>query len=342
MIEASYSVEYGKMSKRTPKNSKKKHKTKEKQENLIIIGIFIVFVLVVAYLFYAVKVPTSSNLNENIVAVINGNEITKQELDWWYKLSIEPEYMDMVTRQDFLIMSLIPQEVLTQKASKENIKVNDDEVEKLLGLFLIDNGITLKEFEEQLNVKSITIDDIKKSFESRAMIMRLMEKKNVGFIKDGALLFNENDDAFQEYVDNLIENADIKIFPENIDRLILKNFKETGEELCNENKPVLRLYTSTSCSVCNDSANVFNNLVKQLVDDGTVEAFHWSLDTGDNLLTTKKEKGIPKEELALFRKNSPNNLVPALILGCKYALIGDIDSEAEDESRKIIKNIIGA
>ncbi|MAH33583.1 hypothetical protein CL615_04305 [archaeon] len=330
------------MSKRTPKNSKKKHKAKEKQENLIIIGIFIVFVLVVAYLFYVVKMPTSSNLNENIVAVINGNEITKQELDWWYKLSIEPEYADLVTKQDFLMMSLIPQEVLTQKADKENIKVNADEAEKLLGLFLIDNGITLEEFEEQLNAKSITIDDIKKSFESRAMIMKLMEKENVGFIDEGNFNFNENDGAFQEYVDNLLDDADIKIFPENIDRLILKNFKETGDELCNENKPILRLYTSTSCKVCNDTTEIFNNLVEKLVEDETVEAFHWSLDTGDDLMTSKKEKGIPKEELALFKKNNPNNRVPALNLGCKYTLVGNVDSEAEDESREIIKNLIGA
>jgi len=41
-----------KMKKKTPKNSnKKRKKAKEKQENRIVLGIFLVFIAVVAYLF---------------------------------------------------------------------------------------------------------------------------------------------------------------------------------------------------------------------------------------------------------------------------------------------------
>ena len=105
------------MKKKTPKSSnKKRKKTNEKQENIIIIGIFIVFIAVVAYLFYFVNIQS---FNEDIVAVVNGDKISRDSLDWWYKVSILPEYTDLITKQDFLMLSLIPQEILMQEAKKK-------------------------------------------------------------------------------------------------------------------------------------------------------------------------------------------------------------------------------
>ena len=101
------------MKKKTPKNSNKKsRKAKDKQENVIIFGIFLLFILVVAYLFYFMNLKPS---NENAVAIVDGNEITRDELDWWYDTSVLPEARNVITKQDFLMVSLIPQEVLMQK-----------------------------------------------------------------------------------------------------------------------------------------------------------------------------------------------------------------------------------
>ena len=119
------------MNKKTTKNSNRKSKkTKNRQENAIIVGIFLLFILVVAYLFYFMSIKPS---NENAVAIVNGNKITRGELDWWYGASVLPEARAVITKQDFLIVSLIPQEILMQKAKKEGIAVTKDEVEKLIG-----------------------------------------------------------------------------------------------------------------------------------------------------------------------------------------------------------------
>ena len=328
------------MKKKTPKNSNKKRKrAKEKQESTIVLGILLVFIAVVAYLFYFMNISPSNN---DIVAVVNGNEITLEELDWWYKASVIPEYRDIVTKQDFLVLSLIPQEVLMQEAEKENIKASEEEVEQLLGIFIIESGLSLDEFEKDLESSSLTINDVKKSFETRAVILKLLEKENIGFIEeDENLLFNEDDDAFQDYIDSLMDNSEIEIFPENIEKLVLRSFEETNDEVCDQEKPIIRLYTTSFCEVCSESAKVFENLVKEFVNDGSIKAFHWSLDTGDDLLTSKKENGVPKEEVVLFKKYSPNNLVPTVVLGCKYKRVGKFGIEEQDEFNAILKTLIG-
>ncbi|MCH8004142.1 MAG: hypothetical protein IH934_05950 [Nanoarchaeota archaeon] len=317
--------------KKTPKNSRKN----EKKENAIILGIFLIFIAVVAYLFYFLNIKTS---DEDIIASVNGNEITRDELDWWYKVSILPEYRDIITKQDFLMLSLLPQEVLVQQAKKQNIKVKGDDVEKLLGLFIIENGLTLDEFEKHLSSRSLTIEDIKKSFETRAFINKLLEKENI-FIGDETV--PDDGTSMQEYVDNLIDSSDIKIFPENIEKLVLRSFEATGDEICDEDKPIIRLYTTRSCSICEESDQVFEALVNGLVKDGKIGAMHWSLDTGDDLLTLEKEKGIPKEEVEIFKKYSPNKLVPAVVLGCKYKKIGKFGLEERDEFKAILKVLTG-
>ena len=327
------------MKKKTPKYSNRHKKAKEKQEIAIIVGIFLVFIVVVVYLFYFVNIKSSDDL----VAVVNGNEITREELSWWYKISILPEFRDFITKQDFLVLSLIPQEILVQKADEEDVKVDDDEIEKLLGLFIIESGLTLDEFENHLNSRGSTINEIKKSFEVRAIIIKLLGKENIGFVEgeNKNLFFDVDDGAFQEYIDNLIDDSNIEIFPENIDKLVLKTFEETNDEVCSEEKPIIRLYTTSFCEVCKESGRMFQDLVTNFMIDGSIQARHWSLDTGDNLLTLKKENGVPKEEVAIFKKYSPNNRVPTVVLGCKYKHVGKFGIEQEDEFKAIIKTLVG-
>jgi hypothetical protein len=326
--------------KKTPKNSNKRNrKSKEKQENIIILSIFLVFIVIIGYLFYFLNIQSSS---KDAVATVNGKDITRDELDWWYKVSILPEFSDLITKQDFLVLSLIPQEVLMQEAEKENIKVTKDEVEQLLGIFIIENGLTLDEFERDLESSGLTINDVKKSFETRTATLKLLEEKNIGLIGKGEnLFFDENDNTFQEYVDSLMENSDIEIFQENIEKLVLRSFEETNDEVCGKEKPIIRLYTTSSCQVCKESGILFQDLVINLIGDGSVQARHWSLDTGDNLLTLKKENGVPKEEVALFKKYSPNKLVPTIVLGCKYKHVGKFGVEEQDEFKTILKTLIG-
>jgi len=155
------------------------------------------------------------------------------------------------------------------------------------------------------------------------------------------LLFDTIDNNFQEYVDNSINNSKVEIFQENIDKFVLRSFEETNDEVCDEDKPIIRMYTTISCQVCKESGILFQDLVIHLIADGSVQARHWSLDSGDNLLTSKKENGIPEEEVAIFKKYSPDKLVPVVVAGCKYKHIGKFSIDDKDEFQAILKTLIG-
>ncbi len=323
------------MKKKTPKNSYKK-KSKEKKEKAVVISTFLLFIAVVAFLFYYTR-PSP----DDAVAVVNGKSITKESLDWWYETSILPEYRDFVAKQDFLVLSLIPQEVLLQQAEKEGVKATEDEIEKFLGLYIIDNGLTLNEFEKHLNSRGISIDEIKKSFKIKAEITKLLEKENISLYGENELAFGSDGRTFQEYLAALINSSEIQLFPENINKPALKGFEATGDELCSKEKPVVRLYTASWCKTCNNTGAIFKNLIEKYAKDGSIEAFHWSLDTGDNLLTPKKENGVPEKEASLFKKYSPNSLVPTIVAGCKYKRVGSLGPDEEEELKAVLRNLAG-
>ena len=320
------------MKKKTPKRSKKSRKLKkERNEKIVVFITFLVFVAVVAALFYFMEINPSA---KDTVAVVNGKDITRDELNWWYETSILPEYRDGIAKQNFLVSSLIPQEVLLQKAKDERIKVTEEEVEKLLGIFIIENGFTMDEFENHLNSRGMTINDIKTSFEIRGTITKLLEKENIQFIDSSS--FDANDIAFQEYLNDLINNSKIEIFLENIEKLTLESFEETGDELCGEEKLIVRLYTTSTCKVCGTSVEIFEDSIKGF---GNIDAAHWVLDKGDDLLTLKEEKAVPKDDVALFKKYSPDKLVPTIVAACKYKRVGVLDDA--EEFRNILKNLAG-
>lgn len=320
--------------KKTPKNSRKKDKKYwDKAKYAIIALLFSVFAASLIYTAYS-----SMNSEKNAAAFVNREKVTIGELDWWYSLSVLPQHKDIITKRDFLETSLIPQEILLQKARKERIKSTDEDVEKMLGSFISSSGLTIGEFRKHLKSEGHTINDVKKSFKTRAVIIKLLEKDNVAVDDsipgDGV--------SFQNYIDNLINNSDIRIVEENINRINLKGFEAANDEACYwEKKLVIRLYTSSWCKICDESIAIFNEAISGFAGSGKIKALHWNLDTGDNLLTSDKENGIPEEELKIFEKYSPKSFVPVTILGCKYARIGSLAEEDKDEIKIILNNLIG-
>ena len=324
------------MKKKTPKSSNKKRaKQKEKRDQIIIVGIFIAFIGILAFLFYF----TEFDAKEDAVAVVNGKEITKNQLDSWYRTSILPEHREIITKEDFLALSLIPQEVLIQEAMKNNIKAGKEEIEKSLGIFIIDNGWNLEEFEAHLASRVITLEQIKESFEIRLLIIKLLEMENLDVTDKERLFFDGSDTAIQEYVTELMSKSEIEIFPENIEPFTLTMFEETKDELCSEQKPIVRLYTTSKCATCENTSRIFENVVEGFVSEGSIEAKHWSLDSGDNLLTEEKENGVPKGEVELFRKYGKGK-VPATVIACKYKLVGALGNEEQQELKGIIEKLV--
>ena len=104
-----------------------------------------------------------------------------------------------------MVRSLIPQEVLIQEANKENIKISEEEIEKLVGLLVIESGLDVEEFEEQLKNADITIDDIKKSIESRTRVNKLFEKKNIAVNESLGVPLDSNNEVKEYFLKVIIE-----------------------------------------------------------------------------------------------------------------------------------------
>ncbi|MEM0372232.1 MAG: hypothetical protein QXO69_00090 [archaeon] len=101
-------------------------------------------------------------------------------------------------------------------------------------------------------------------------------------------------------------------------------FKATGDELCTENgKPVVAMYSTTTCPHCNWAKSVFDRVAKEYEANGSIIAHHWQFDTGDDTLTAAVETSVPQNELGRYEKYNPSHTVPTFVLGCKYYRIGN-------------------
>jgi len=136
--------------------------------------------------------------------------------------------------------------------------------------------------------------------------------------------------ALTDYIANLRDKADIRYYAPNPE---LKNdvtatpgimtFSAKEGEICTENgKPVVRLFSTTSCPHCRWIGDTFDETMKELEAQGKVVAYHWELDTEDNTLTSTKEGYMPEEEKNIYLKFNPQGSVPTFVFGCKYYRIG--------------------
>jgi thioredoxin-related protein len=124
--------------------------------------------------------------------------------------------------------------------------------------------------------------------------------------------------------------------PKKIKPTEIKTFTETGRQVCKENgKPVIRLYSTTSCPHCKWIKNAFDSTVKEYLDQGKIVAFHWQLDTGDNTLTPETESSVPVSETNIYTKFNPNKTVPTFVFGCKYFRIGNAYEKQNDLKAEI-------
>ncbi len=133
-----------------------------------------------------------------------------------------------------------------------------------------------------------------------------------------------------EYIAALRAKADIKIFTANPSAAgdvnvnpAIQTFSEKEGDICTEDgKPIIRMFSITTCPHCNWVGDTFDSTVKEYVNQGKIVAYHWELDTGDNTLTSVKEDTVPQEETDIYRQFSPQGSVPTFVFGCKYYRIG--------------------
>lgn len=122
------------------------------------------------------------------------------------------------------------------------------------------------------------------------------------------------------------DGGDTGIDPNNIDPSAITTFEVASGDICREDgKPVVRMYSTSTCPHCDWSADAFDPVVEMYVEEGLIIAHHWDLDTGDDLLTPQVETSVPDAELDIYYDSqySFDNYVPGFVFGCKYYRLGN-------------------
>lgn len=347
--------------------AKKTHKQKIKKDlsGLILIVIIVIMIVYVGYInkdkFFPEKIPKTT-------IIVNDELIDSEELSNDYEVAIKQT--PTITMEDFLEQTIITT-LLLQRVNEEGISVDDDEVADEIGRLMLSFG-SGEELNYALNEMGITDEMLRAQIKKQLLINKLIDEEivskidasdsevksfydnNQELMKDtpfddvkdqikSALINEKTNSALEAYIKQLRANADI-IVGEEVKKTKLKNnkFTPTNDDVCKKNnKPVIRLFSTTTCPQCSSIKDVFDSTVKEFVKEGKISAYHWELDTGDNTLTLEEEDGIPGSEVEIFKKYNSESTVPTYVFGCKYVRIGNAYEETDlvEEKKEIVRII---
>src|SRR5579862_5068856 len=97
----------------------------------------------------------------DVVATVNGKEILRSDLDRYYQASLgdnpQPSQVEADVRRLQLLHQMIQDEILQQRAAKENLAATDEDVNARLTE--IKAPYTQDEFNNQLKQRNLSLDD---------------------------------------------------------------------------------------------------------------------------------------------------------------------------------------
>ena len=116
----------------------------------------------------------------DVVATVNGKEITHSELEKYYKSTVgdapqepSPEQADIVRLN--VLRSMIDDEILQQRAAKLNLSASDEDVNaKLTEMKALS---TEEEFEKKLKERNLTLDDLRRDVRRQLTKTKLINKE---------------------------------------------------------------------------------------------------------------------------------------------------------------------
>ena len=346
--------------------NKKENKTpkKEKKENkkLKYYIISLLAIIAVIALFYAYR--DKIFYHDTAAAIVNGEVITLSDINAVYS-SLPAQYKQLMTKE-MILNQTINEVLLLQEAKKQGIATTEEEAEGILNTAIAQSMLSRSEFEDRLKQESLTINYVKDYYRKQITIFKLLNETILSFIavSDSAienyyeqadlnvsfdevkgqikqiLLAEKQEMAIGTYMNQLRAQAEIEILFGTQEKTGAITFKQTGDDICKEsNKPVVILFSTTESQHGIWISETFDSIVNEYNEK--IAAYHWELDTGDNMLTETIETGIPKAALDIFKKYSPKTAVPAFVFGCRYVRIGngyeaENDLEAEEREFRII------
>src|SRR3989338_4904790 len=149
------------------KKSKNRSKRQFKVKKLLPWAFGVLAVVAVALVLMGVinmKKPDAASDN---AAYVNGEAITMKELDHSYQYALPEEFKKVMTKWEFLNVSVIPQKLLLQEALRSNVTVSNEEVKMAINELVQFSGLTAEEFEKQLDELKLGWSDVELTYWTR-------------------------------------------------------------------------------------------------------------------------------------------------------------------------------
>ena len=131
--------------------------------------------------------PVSAEVVDRIVATVNGEIITLQEVEGRLKpflvakgQGITPGQVDELRRQ--ILETMINQILTLQEAERQKIEVNDEAVDEAIARIKKDNKFTQEEFEKKLSEKGVSMVMFREDLRVDMIRHRLIRREVTGLV----------------------------------------------------------------------------------------------------------------------------------------------------------------
>ena len=116
----------------------------------------------------------------DVWAVVNGTEIKRDEVEKYYRTRINPEAQETSPEEVLsgklnVVEQLINNEILLERAKKQNLEASDGEVEDKFTE--LKSGYTEDEFQRKLKDGGMSVDDLKKDLRRQLSIQKLLNRE---------------------------------------------------------------------------------------------------------------------------------------------------------------------
>jgi len=145
---------------------------------------------------------SNSNTSGTVVATVNGEKITSEEVT-----SMQQAYEQQgqqISEEDAL-EQLINQEILSQKAQQEGFNLTDEEAEAEIEALLGQQGMTLKEYKDQLEQQGMSYEEQLQNFKEQLVIQNYQDEALEG--EDFNVTDEEAEDYYELYKQQDPENT---------------------------------------------------------------------------------------------------------------------------------------
>jgi peptidyl-prolyl cis-trans isomerase SurA len=136
-------------------------------------------------------------------AVVNGKEITREEVEKYYRSRVNPEgqepsHEEALSLKLNILDELISNEILLERARKLGLEASDGEVEDKFTE--LKAPFTEDEFQRQMKERNVTVDDLKRDLRRQLSIQKLLNREVVAKVsitdQDVADFYEQNRPQF--------------------------------------------------------------------------------------------------------------------------------------------------